>query len=372
MANLGKYIVAGLAAVLILVPGAARAGEPLSLGALLGPRADSVLRNTVPAAIDMAQKACRATAAACEIAPRRVADLPDSVRQEIEPLFPAAVLEEAVIYAGMPLNDPSMGIGFLNTLGMIASGGGVVAGMTFGNEVYLADTIETLAESQKARAVLAHELVHVAQYQTFGYEPYKEMYAKETARGDGYEGNALEKEAFLFEKFYPRPVNRAFFAFGEVSGPERVRIEEKDGGHRLLTRGAADVLETVRVNLTAAAESLDREATLALGLEWPHVKPQILDPYGGEPLFVFSVGGTRPARLVSNAPVAPQGPRLVVLATDAGVEVAWRTPDAFQSRVFGPTAQVRDINGDGTLEVVEFAAGAPAVWRWDGSAFIRG
>ena len=98
-------------------------GEMESLGALLGPRSQAVLMSTVPTAIDVAQEACRSTTRSCGIRPVGVADLPTEVQRQLD-VFPREVLASTRLYFGVPLDDPSMGIGLLNSLCMMASGGG--------------------------------------------------------------------------------------------------------------------------------------------------------------------------------------------------------------------------------------------------------
>jgi hypothetical protein len=362
--------ISGIAAVLLAWTATAPAGEPLSLGAIFGPRADEVVLRTVPAAIDMAQKACDATAKACNITPISVADLPEPVRSELEAAFPREVLDKAELYFDVPLNDPSLGIGFINTLGMIAAGGGIVQGMTFGDRVYIAASKDTLLKSAEWRDVLAHELVHVAQYQALGYEPYKEMYAKETARMASYEENALEKEAFLFQERFPGHVDRGFFAFHKPSDA----VVRALVGERLVALEDLPELDTAEVDIAGVGEPLARKVTLSLGSTADTIvgatAPQVLDPQGGQPLHVFALTGA--ARLLSNENVAPEGPRLVAVASDNGAEVAWRTGQGFRSQSFGPTAKVEDIDADGTLEIVEPRPnGARSVWRWNGEGFQR-
>lgn len=355
--------------------GASFGGEPLSLGAILGPRADAVIMNTVPAAMDMARKACEATVRACGIAPLKTADLPDALRRRLEADFPKGVLERATFYFGVPLNDPNMGIGFLNTLGMLASGGGTVMAMTFGDDVYLAFARESLDTHEEHRKVVAHELVHVAQYQGLGYSEYKQLYARETARGQGsYEDNALEKEAFRFENCLGKPGARAYFAF--FASPDAQEMVEFTSSRSRKPVPLDDVLDlpTEPIEMTAADDQLPRKATLALGGASEYATgvapPQVLDPHGGPPLFFFSVGDEKPSSLLVNAQVARGGPWLVALRGAGGVEVMWRTSDAFHSRRFSRDASIEDDDSDGTLEVIETRAdGNRVVWRWNGHDF---
>lgn len=342
----------------------AGAGEPLSIGALFGPDANAVLLSTVPAAMDIAQKACKATADTCGIRPVKIADLPESVRRSLSATYPKDVVEQANLHFGMPLNDPQMGIGFLNTVGMIAAGGGTVMGMTFGNDVYVECKLEDLSTQAEARSLVSHELVHVAQYQALGFSKYKELYAKETASKGSYEENALEKEAFLFQDRFPRPGDRAFFAFyRSADRPEQVAT--KDQGLRALDALAG--VENEEVTLTAGGEELSRQMTLVLGSNEPasgRIAPQILDPHGGEPLYVFT-GFAGPVTLVANLRASETGPYLLAIGSDEGVEVAWRTARGFRTQRFPANARLEEHNG--TAQVV---AGTER-WNWTGTAFER-
>lgn len=350
-------------------------GEPISLGAILGPRSDAVIMNTVPAAMDMARKACEATVRACGIAPVKTTALPETLRRSLEAVFPKCVLERASLHFGVPLNDPSMGIGFLNTLGMLASGGGTVMAMTFGDDVYMVFTLDSLEGSDEHRRVVAHELVHVAQYQGLGYSEYKQLYARETARGQGsYEDNALEKEAFRFEDCLGKPGARAYFAFfSSPDVPEMVVLMSASTPRLVPLDDLLDV-PTEAVEMTAAEDHLPRKATLALGGATEYAvgiaPPQVLDPHGGKPLFVYSVGDEKPSTLLVNAQVTRGGPWLLAVRGARGVEVMWRTPEAFHSRRFSRDALIEDHDSDGTLDVVEPRAdGSNVVWRWNGQGF---
>jgi len=323
--------------------------------------------STVPAAIDIARKACQATAEACGIRPVKVSELSEPVREKIEAAFPASVVEQANLYFDMPLNDPQMGIGFLNTLGMIAAGGGTVMGMTFGNDVYLDCGRDDLLESAEARSLVGHELVHVAQYQALGFGPYKEMYAKETARKSSYEENALEKEAFRFQSLTATRPDRAFFAFYRSTEAERVCVEGRPGA----TLDSLTGIDSVEVAITAADEILPRTVTLVLGSTDPatgRIAPQMLDPHGGEPLYILEAAG--PVRVLANVPAADGGPALVALATGDALEVVWRDGGAFHSQRFPAGARLEDTDGDGSMEVVESGAVVPS-WGWNGTSFER-
>jgi len=350
----------------------AGAGEPLSFGALLGPRADAVLRSTVPAAIDIAQKACKATADSCGLQPVKVADLPESVRGLLEATFPPAVVEQANLYFDMPLNDPEMGIGFLNTLGMIAAGGGTVMGMTFGNDVYLACAKADLLKSAEARSLVGHELVHVAQYQGLGFSKYKELYAKETATKSSYEDNVLEQEAFRFQDRFMHHRDRAFFAFYRSEDrPETVCTPANAGGAALDDLAG---LEAVPVEITAADETLTRRVTLVLGSSDPAtglVAAQLLDPHGREPLFVFDTPG--PVRLAWNRRIAPDGPVVTAVFGEPGTEAVWRDAKGFHCHRFAGRVRFQDVDSNGSVEAVQLdAAGRDvACWRWTGAGFER-
>lgn len=362
-----KYgtLVLGLATLCIL--GAvtpAGAGEPLSLGALFGPESDAVLKSTIPAAMDIAQKACQATAKQCGITPVKVADLPETVRRSIEASFPKGVVEGANLHFDMPLNDPQMGIGFLNTVGMIASGGGAVMGMTFGNDIYVECSQASLPTDPEARSLVGHELVHVAQYQAMGFSKYKELYAKETATKDSYEDNALEQEAFLYQDRFARAEDRGFFAFyRSTDRPEQVAGQD---GRLVALDDLADV-NSQEVTVTAANENLARQATLVLGSNDPatgRIAAQILDTHGGAPLHTFkALSG--PATSVTNVRAGETGPYLVAVSAKEGVEIAWRTSRGFRSERFPAGATLEAA--DGTTRIL---AGT-ASWYWTGKSFAR-
>jgi hypothetical protein len=284
------------------------------------------------------------------------------VRRAITATYPKEVVEQANLYFGMPLNDPEMGIGFLNTVGMIAAGGGTVMGMTFGNDVYVECKLEDLDTQAEARSLVGHELVHVAQYQALGFSKYKELYAKETATKGSYEENALEKEAFLFQGSFPRTQDRSFFAFYRSADvPELVAT--KDKGLRALD--ALPGVDSQDVTLTAAGEPLARQATLVLGSGDPasgRIAPQILDPHGGAPLYVFS-NFSAPVTVLANARADETGPYLVAVGSGEGVEVAWRTARGFRSQRFPANARLESRNGS-----TQVVAGT-AQWNWTGITF---
>ncbi|MDX9973251.1 MAG: DUF4157 domain-containing protein [FCB group bacterium] len=362
-----KYgtLVLGLATLCILgTVTPAGAGEPLSLGALFGPEAGAVLKSTIPAAMDIAQKACKATADQCGIKAVKVADLPEVVRRSIEASFPKGVVEGANLHFDMPLNDPQMGIGFLNTVGMIASGGGAVMGMTFGNDIYVECSQASLSSDPESRSLVGHELVHVAQYQAMGFSKYKELYAKETATKNSYEDNALEKEAFLYQDRFARAEDRGFFAFYRSSDrPEQVAT--RNG--KLVALDDVAGLDSREVAVTAANESLARQATLVLGSDDPatgRIAPQILDTHGGAPLHTFN-GVSAPLASITNVRAGDAGPYLVAVSTKDGVEIAWRTSRGFRSERFPADATLEAA--DGSTRVIA----GNSRWHWTGESFAR-
>ena len=211
------------------------------------------LEQMIPRAMDFARRACRATADTLGIAPVAIADLPEPVRLEFEAVFPAEVVDAAKLYLDMPLNDPASGIGLVNTLGMLPMGG-FVLGLTFENDVYLYCPLEDVVTNPAVTAIVAHELVHVSQYQALGYQRYKEMYAADAAEHGAYHRITAEYEAFLLQRLYPDRVPPGFFAFLDGRKQDR-RVLLRDGGREVLIPAAdASNLTFTPVEITAPFE----------------------------------------------------------------------------------------------------------------------
>jgi hypothetical protein len=332
-------------------------------------RSHPISQELVPWLIDRGRQAAETTVKSEGLTPVSIAELDARVRAEIDSVFPPSVIERARLYFDVPLNDPGAGVGFLNTLGMVGAGGGWVLGMTFENDVYLFFSREELTDNPALPSILAHELVHVAQYQALGYEGYKARYAEDYGAGKLYRQIAQEQDAYVFQRLHPSAVPPGFFAFMET---DQSALRVQTAGDALIPLEQVSELEQETVSITTRSEALERETILILrGLDpdGESVPAQLLDPVGGSPLHVFSDAGRR---LVFNGPVQEGGPHIVAVAADGKTLVAWRDLTGASEHTFNGEVTFEDRDSDTRLEAVEMLDGGRSVhWEWMGHGFIR-
>jgi hypothetical protein len=304
--------------------------------------------------IDVGRNAAAASARVRGIQPAGVDDLASNAQEELRAVFPEALLDEVRFYFAAPLNDTSLGIGFLNAIAVLWQGGALVLGLTFEHEVYLVNSAAALATSPLWRAVAAHELVHAAQYRAFGYETYKEMYGSDLASGVPVCEVRLEKEAYLFMGHFPCPGNRAFFAFYREPG-----IREKAlAGGRLVALDSLRNVHTCEVEITAQGEVFPRKASLLLRTETDGVPVQLLDPHGGRPLLVLDLAAEEETELLFNGRAAPGGSCLVLTANSEATRAVWRDQNGFSVHSLSGRATVSVESGTATI-----VDGLGKVWR---------
>jgi len=309
--------------------------------------------------IDVGRNAAAASATVRGIQPVAVDDLSSIAQEELRAVFPEILLDEVRFYFAAPLNDTSIGIGFLNAIAVLFQGGALVLGLTFENDLYLTNSAAALATSPLWRAVAAHELVHAAQYRAFGYETYREIYASDLASGVPIYEVRLEKEAYLFMEHYPCPGNRAFFAFYREPG-----IREKAlAGGRLVALDSLKNVHSCEVEITAQGEVFPRNASLLLRAGTNGAPVQLLDPHGGPPLLVLDLAAEEETELLFNGRTAPGGSCLALAANSKGTRAVWRDQNGFS---------VHSLSGKATVSVESGTAvitdGLGRVWRWPNEA----
>lgn len=327
----------------------------------------SLKRSAVPTAIDMMRNACASAVAARQIAPVKIRALPVTAQQPLRAVFPSAILDDVNCYFDVPFHDASIGVGLLSTLGMMSQGGGLVLAMTFENDVYLFCSRESLTDGPATLTVLAHELVHAAQYRALGYEGYKEMYAADLAEGLPYERLRIERDAYFFGSLFPKLVPPGFFAFLPGSPQNQKLLVAGE----LEDLGQQSNVTTQSVIITAEFEALERQAPLILtgGDGKQAFRVQIVDPLGGPPLHVFELAPESGTTLLLNAPAGLDGPYLVVVGNDSGAEIAWRGMDGFRSQWIPGKLAFADSTGDGMMNVKQETPERTATWWWTGNGF---
>jgi hypothetical protein len=328
---------------------------------------------TIPGIIDLTRNACRAAAERYQIVPLEIAELPESVTADMRAVFPASVIDRARIYFGLPLNDPAMGIGLLNNLGMLASKGGFVLGMTFGDEVYMFCPLEALTESPAGASVLVHELVHVAQYQALGYEKYKQTYAEQFAGATSLDAIGLEYDAYRFQRIYPNAVPRGFFAFYPVHPSRQVAQLQSGDNATYVPLTSLDDAHTETVQISELREQLPRHAVLLLSgtSHGAPLKPQLLDPFGGPPLYEFEDALPSDAAVRFNERLMEDGPAPIVVGTEDGAHIVWRDLQGTQHQWVKGSTRFADTNEDDVLELIQTLDGQERVWWWVQKGFTH-
>jgi hypothetical protein len=131
-----------------------------------------------------------------KVKPIRFFDLPDWAQKELRNSFPNnySELTKINIYADIPLNSLKSKIGLINKITDML--GGVPPGaQTFENNIYFESFYIGKSTDEET---LIHELVHVMQYSSYGYDGFKEIYVNAVREGKGYYDIPLEKEAYEF------------------------------------------------------------------------------------------------------------------------------------------------------------------------------
>lgn len=357
-------------AVLAICADAQADGEPWAgLRKWLQPLAEQ----STPGLIDMGRNACRRTVEQLGIEPMALDAVAAAFPEGALDVFPGPVRAQVRLYFGVPLNDPQTAIGLANTLATSLMGGGSVLAMAFETDVYCFFQRGELAGNPALQAVVAHELVHVAQYQAFGYDGYKARYAADVAAGLDYHTIALEADAYRFDRGFPQITSRDFFAFYRSEGiDEAVAVDGPGGRTTVPLRTLVDIRQSL-VEITVPGESFPRVTTLVLGADAPdsgHVPSQLLDPHGGPPLYVFEAASAELPKLLFNGPVHPGGVHIVAVAAGSQIHLVWRHLGAFVSQSIPGPARFEDVDGDQRLELVQDAP-EPATWWWFQRGYYR-
>jgi hypothetical protein len=293
--------------------------------------------------------ACQWTASLYSIEPVSIDELPPEVAEELRAAFPPRLIDGARVYFDMPLARPSSPIGLLNWLSGVSQGAGAVLGMAFRDNVYLCFPMNDLLNGPPARAILAHELVHVSQYRLFGFDSYARDYAEELLAGVPYPDITFERDAYLLDELYPR-IPPGFFS---IPKPGTV----PDSGETW-------------VNITGWAESFERWGRL----DFDGHKVRLLDT-GGEELAVLERLDPASSELLFNEPGYGDGGSWVVAVADArGAQVLWRDEQAVHTQWFPGQASFSRSNGDigaGPLQLTTKRTGLPPrTFHWIGSGFL--
>jgi len=158
-----------------------------------------ILNRIGPAWFDLTYAACIKYVNDHNIQPVKIENLPSYAEQELSYIFNQDLLAQVKIYFPVPLNSLKTEIGWINKITDLL--GGVKPGaQTFYNQIFIEDFTTGLFEDRK---MLAHEIVHVAQYLELGYEGFKEQYIRAISEGKTYYQIPLEVEAYLLESQYP-------------------------------------------------------------------------------------------------------------------------------------------------------------------------
>ena len=121
-------------------------------------------------------------------------DFPSRIQRRLQNRFSMETLRAVRVYMGVPLTSVFREIGLANRITAMI-GGELPDAQTFGNAVYMNSTH---VRNEENILLLVHEIVHVAQYRSLGYEGFKERYKQALLQGRSYRDIPLESKAYSF------------------------------------------------------------------------------------------------------------------------------------------------------------------------------